>query len=938
MARSEEPDEASVQMLMSLVPTFSRSEAIARLKGNDLDLNRAAEEYYAEPEGSSKYKWDDSVWSADREGTGNAAGVQFNVQGPDLTTSHFDTTSAAPTRPPSRTNNRSPLGAPTTQADEDADLQRALAESAAESGLPPQESGIIGGDVNETKFGPATRSEYEQGQWALVPTKAEATTQQKLELQPFERKRAPTAPAFLRATKEHRLAAIITILSQIPLAKSAMLSCGSPARSYGYSSEWWQGKPIVKQQNLEAANQSANGTYSQQHPDFHDELHRLVAFLDSTDRAYGSADGLADTDAIDPEHGYGWGNNDIEESFFAVLKGEYEATGNPALKSFTGVARTERVLKATAEETPVACEDTSMPHRADSDSGDEVLFNFLTIPLQEGQSQWVTSLYNALDTIFWSDAFSKDKFPDDSSNMAFFGEIGETLAIRIGGDGLCKPCDIPLTLYLDRYMESRKDLAISTQTHIHTLRDALSRIGEREKRILTCSGENGCHERKWFDGKPHSARDCWGKTMEASKGLIDRQCKLAQLRYTQNALADGKELSMKDIALIHTGKSRYELTQEEQEVKEILDRGIELAQWKLADIDLGLEYINERRQQFLEALEHLSMRLTVRENEAPQDFADKYIVPDQPQYYKPEYWNPSYGYLLRGVATTNEITYVCTRREVDLIEIGEQSEPREQWWRLVYAAGERNPLSVEKTDAESVSIAAGSESKYPILIYASEAALEGNPVQLSDALRTFVRADNKVFQNELAKGSDLAEDQIMDTSQNAAPQGGDGPTPLTAEAIKAIAPAPWASSSKRKHSAASSVATIDSTDSRGMDMSFSDPAGPLADHDDGTRNTWHHEFASPTPQPNKMGGLVESLEKCRTVEPESPVLGRRSLRDQEMTGLTNSTVKAPEMQERTGGPSPFVMNRPVETASQAAANSVHLMDMEMDVDAEHHGS
>lgn len=105
--------------------------------------------------------------------------------------------------------------------------------------------------------------------------------------------------------------------------------------------------------------------------------------------------------------------------------------------------------------------------------------------------------------------------------------------------------------------------------------------------------------------------------------------------------------------------------------------------------------IKERRKQFIEALDHVSMRLTVREDEAPQDFVNKYIVPDQPQYYKPEYWNPSHKYLLRGVATTNEITYVCTRRDVDLIEVDDEPEPKEQWWKLVYAPQEEVPVSVE---------------------------------------------------------------------------------------------------------------------------------------------------------------------------------------------------------------------------------------------------
>lgn len=48
---------------------------------------------------------------------------------------------------------------------------------------------------------------------------------------------------------------------------------------------------------------------------------------------------------------------------------------------------------------------------------------------------------------------------------------------------------------------------------------------------------------------------------------------------------------------------------------------------------------------------------------------------------------------------------------------------------------EATNMKLQKTDAESVSIAAGSESKHPIMVYASEAALGAEPMQLSQALR-----------------------------------------------------------------------------------------------------------------------------------------------------------------------------------------------------------
>lgn len=105
-ARSAEPTEEQISSLCEIAG-FARPEAISRLKANGLDADRAIDEWLNNPD-SSQYRWDESAWSADRDGDTNSAGIGFHIQGPDVTASYHN--SAAPTRPPSRTNNRSPLG------------------------------------------------------------------------------------------------------------------------------------------------------------------------------------------------------------------------------------------------------------------------------------------------------------------------------------------------------------------------------------------------------------------------------------------------------------------------------------------------------------------------------------------------------------------------------------------------------------------------------------------------------------------------------------------------------------------------------------------------------------------------------------------------------------------------------------------------------------
>ncbi|KAK6855983.1 hypothetical protein PG995_008134 [Apiospora arundinis] len=176
------PSEDDIEMLCTVIQV-TREVAIRSLQANGNNVDRAINDYYDDSKNVKKQyepAWDDKAFSAGREGDDTQGPVThndfptFQIQGADETSNYQNSTN--PTRPPSRAANRSPLGAPTTTADEDADLQRALAESAAQSGVPLQEVGVVDIDTNVKHFGPANRPDYQQDQWAMVPTKADGNT------------------------------------------------------------------------------------------------------------------------------------------------------------------------------------------------------------------------------------------------------------------------------------------------------------------------------------------------------------------------------------------------------------------------------------------------------------------------------------------------------------------------------------------------------------------------------------------------------------------------------------------------------------------------------------------------------------------------------------------------------------------------------------------
>ncbi len=191
----------------------------------------------------------------------------------------------------------------------------------------------------------------------------------------------------------------------------------------------------------------------------------------------------------------------------------------------------------------------------------------------------------------------------------------------------------------------------------------------------------------------------------------------------------------------------------------------------------------------------------------------------------------------------------------------------------------------------------------------------------------FVKADNRSFQQELAQ----EQNQEQVPKEPTPP-----PAAITDDTLSRI---PGASPAKRKHSTSSSVATNGSSQGGldDVDLTFSD------DHDtfigDLEPTTSHQEYVKSSPQSNTLGDITESLANCRTNENESP--NRRLSIQMSATNegpeveMQETTVlsRAPEMQERAGGPAPFFNARAVDSTP---GGTVDLMDM--DIDSDHPGS
>lgn len=563
--------------------------------------------------------------------------------------------------------------APNSKAQEEADLQRALAESAAHSGLqvPPQESGVMGGqgdDVHLPSFGPAVRDHYDQSKWAVVPV-----IRERPDPRPSGRKRDPGVPAFLRCRKDgtdqQRLGALITMYHEIPAIRNFLLETGPPATTYGINNLWWKGEPILPKTQEEPPAQQEEDAMEWQttpEPDFCEELHRLMAFLDLTERSYGTADVLASLQPIQAE----WGSEVPESRFFDFLREHHSRDTLSRLFWEVGIFSFSSSGPATDD----------APER----------FAILDMRLNATQYQKIETLYDAWDELFWIDVNSTSE--DESSlRTAAITEIADVLTMTFGGEGgLVRPVDIPETFYIDRYLAERRDESMEQQLEIRSLRRRLTEIDRLEFDVS-----------RWWSQKDQQ----WKEKIAMSRAVIeDRVARKEDLRFTAlrrrwfesvdtpeyfhfiPGYMDGKiQFTERELALLeqwerdkkdHEGI--IETITKKKEGKETLIRP---RAWIpkntkrvcCPDTSCTLDYSK------LRANIESEIRARTRKNSIP--------CPE-------EGWRPTHRYNLRGVATANDI-YVARRAEPDLIDMDNESRPLDQWWRLSYVAtDEENPLKV----------------------------------------------------------------------------------------------------------------------------------------------------------------------------------------------------------------------------------------------------
>lgn len=304
---------------------------------------------------------------------------------------------------------------------EERELQQAVAMSLNQN-LGQQETGVT---TKGSNLGAAVRDHYDEEDWGMTLFN-ESSKEIIISPDPEDRKRVDDEPAFLRPSPDHQyLGGLLTILHSIPLAREVLLFRNRLLSNYGRDPQWWNGQPISLPKVVAMQDVQEGDT------DWDDILHetqRLMAFLDSTNRSFGSSDALASLKSMSTFYPEGSVSKFLETWQESAVRAD---PGNQLTSIFSSNAY-KRPL--SVHDTPIHKEFFSLDPFVEPENGQ--------------------TLYDVLDSTMWADR------PGDELDDVWLENVADVLTIRLeGSESRSADVKIPAVFYPDRYLASCREHA-----------------------------------------------------------------------------------------------------------------------------------------------------------------------------------------------------------------------------------------------------------------------------------------------------------------------------------------------------------------------------------------------------------------------------------------------------------------------------------------------
>jgi len=424
-----------------------------------------------------KLTWDENLHDADRHGELPA----FHIHGPDEVPAgrnsyhHFDGgLSGGPSRAPSPhpsfgpqlPDDHSSMPALVEEngqygvGDDDRDMARAI-----EASLQEQDSGVVA-------FGPATRPEGYGDNWGMVLS---SSSSQASDPEPAFRKRELGNPAFLKPGKgNHRVAALFTIYHEIPILRELMLDRLNVMPNYGSNPGWWNGNKLIELPSVIEVSEDGfyenapTKPYTMEPQEFKAEIQRLMAFLDKTDRSYGSVEALVKSQAVRDHINMRGSRRGIEESLIDVYGQILCDNPEKHKKLFSRVLEPQSSGANIEDENAYqgfALFDLAYP---DEDSTDE-------------------TIYDLADGAMWPDENA------DISSTPYLSHIADVVTFRLTNWTIHKKTGVefPAVWYPDRYLKSARQEALNMRVKKLACHKKIENIKALEIKLTEFQGPTG---------------------------------------------------------------------------------------------------------------------------------------------------------------------------------------------------------------------------------------------------------------------------------------------------------------------------------------------------------------------------------------------------------------------------------------------------------------
>lgn len=520
---------------------------------------------------------------------------------------------------------------------------------------------------------------------------------------PSARRRDPQTPVFLvcrqQGMQRHRLGPLLMVNHSIPAARNFFLALGNlhppQSGSYGNNNAWWKGDPIFSAESELADDYATAWPNDGRNVKLVDEIQRLMALLDATDRSYGTADLLCES----PLMKNAWGDHLVR-----LYESLYTKTEPPLNLTAWNLLR----LESDTEEASI----------------NEV--GILELGVPDELAEVLHNLYSLWDAILWINQETDNPVhpEEEPSRLGYVERPAEVLTMRIKLEN--HRIEIPETFYIDRYLGTNLETARSLKSDMLRIWEALKRGKDAERRIT-----------KWQDPKniwaQHDRTVLIKKVIEKVENQIWRVKANALWRKYEESIGTKDEIPYLPKQLIHLA----ELNEEEDKMMRHFEAEMRLAKHRLAQID---QQLSRKSDSHGFCFHYANVYAGLRaEKEACCDMLREmskvFTTPSEDPNL-----NPTHKYTLRGVVTSPEVVYLCRRRLAEPFETENAGEPIDQWWRVSWAAGDENPVKQEATVFEKVQEAMYTEadtdgSKVPILVYATGKAVSEEPAHLSSSLQ-----------------------------------------------------------------------------------------------------------------------------------------------------------------------------------------------------------